>query len=1170
MLAVTLFGHLRISCDGKDVRFAVRPKVAPLLAYLLLNRNKPVSRDSVAFALWPDEPEESARANLRRHLHYLREALPSVRIPCVIADARTLHWNPAARVNVDVDDFEHFAADAASLEKAIGLYGELLQGYEDEWLIAARERLHDLYVQSLWELVRRARSRRDGTAANDYLGRILADDPWREDAVRALMAVRCESGDSTSALQICSDFEARLRREMAAALMPETVALRRAIERGNPLPSIPVVPETRTAIVSTIDLPFEGRTDELKRLRGSWQDTLGGSGALALVVGEAGIGKTRLVSEFAIQAEAMGARVFWGTTSSPETVPYQPITEILRAAVGFIELSRREGYDLDVLARVVPELQNGEFQTDPGGEPPAEKLFDVVADLFIELAQPRPALFVLEDLHAAGQATIAMLEHVARRCLGHPVLIVATLREEEPSTPDILGRLRRPQKGVKPSTIPLGPLSEMAARSIAAQSLGKGTDASRVAARAGGHPLFLAQLVYAAEAQAIGVDALPAGLRESIDARTERLSPTASFLLRAAAVAGNAFDLEIICESLGWSESQLTTAADELIARRLIRETARSRAFDYEFAHDLIASAAYDSVPELERRRRHRRIARAAEHWYASRLSDFSAFVARHFELGGERDSAVVYYLRAAQRAARAFANEEALAYSRRALGLQPSSPVDRYELLSLTEEVLGLMGERADQAAILRKLERVARSLGDVQRRLEVLRRRATLHQYLGERDAWQRSLARLYELAKGNARWEAVALTGQALSLNHSGLRTDAHKTITQATGRAAEANDGAVLAEVLLTHTDIAASLGLREEAESCLRRLKHAAASVGSTVLIMRATLSEMIVAVHFQDWPRVVASAPRALDLAATVGSKNTAASAHTALACALGSLLDLQSARDHLRAAIELYRGRNVRGRFLAYNNLARIEMLVGRVDNAQRVLDEIAEAFPETSIDQRAMANLIASELARHRGNFSNAIALADSAISVASENGNALFEAEAVLCKGRSLRASGRFAEAMAPLERCTAIHRGSGLTAQAQRAIAELTLACALAGDARTATLADEILASLQSGGAEPDLLALWPLSQALTAIGRTAEGRKILSRAHDEFQKRLKRLRSRRDRMAFSQLRENVELERAYASVAATSPGRDASAESPPVRRGRKTRSSDPTRPPAHSP
>lgn len=1167
MLDVALFGHVRLACDGKDIPFAARPKVAPLLAYLLLNCRQPISRDNLAFALWPDESEAAARANLRRHLHYLRELLPRSRTPWFFSDARTVRWNPAARVHVDVVEFERFAANPEGLESAVALYGEILQGCDEEWLLAIRERLHRSYVQSLFELARRARGRRDSSSASDYLGRILADDPWREDAVRALMAVRCESGDRSSALQLCADFEHRLQREMGSGLMAETAALRRAIEGGNRLPGIPAAPGTRSSIVATIDLPFEGRTDELDRLRDLWQCALAGSGTLALVVGEAGIGKTRLVSEFAAQAESMGARVFWGTTSSPETVPYQPVTEILRAALGFIDLSTRDAYDLEVLARVVPELQDKGLQTDPGGEPPVEKLFEVITDLFVELSRPRPALFVLEDLHAAGQATISMLEHISQRCHAAPAFFVVTLREEEPLTANILGRLRQPRAKIKPSTIPLGPLSENAARSIAAQSLAKGTDASLVAARAGGHPLFLAQLVYAAQAQGAVADALPAGLRESIDARTQRLSPEASFLLRAAAVAGNAFDLEIIGESLGWTESRLTTASDELIARRLIRETARARAFDYEFAHDLIASAAYQSLQDRERRRLHRRTARACERWYVSRLTEFAAFIARHFELGGERESAVLHYLRASKNAASAFANAEALGLARRALDMRPSSPSDVFDLLCVTEEVLARTGDRTEQRTALQRLARVARQLGDNERVREVLRRRETFYRYVAEYDAAARVLARLHRLAAGNPRWVAIALCGEAALLHNRASIGEAYETAARAVASAQAAGDSTVLVEALSLKADYAGELDRRADAEECLKLAKDAAASTSSLILSMRVLYCELVVLGRFQAWSVILESGPPLLELAARVGSRVTAANVHTVLGAAGCCLFQFDDARDHLHQAIELYRGCDLNSLFIAYFNLTTLEQEVGRLENAQSALDAIDEILGDSdNALHRAALTLSASDLALERADYATAIDLGEQAVASANAREDRFLEAAALRIVGLALRETNELPKAIDHLERSFALFQCSEASIYTKRAAAELSLAYALAGNPRALSFAEKALILCKSdsadGGSPGDW---WALARALDALGRRGEARETLRRAHGAFQTWLKRLRNPLDRAAFSHLRENAALERAYASAVAHSEELDANAGTPRVHRVRKTRTARRARP-----
>jgi DNA-binding SARP family transcriptional activator/tetratricopeptide (TPR) repeat protein len=1170
MLEVALFGHLRLSFKGKNVAFVARPKVAPLLAYLLLNRDHPVSRDSVAFALWPDEPEDAARANLRRHLHALREILPQGRVSWLIVDMRTVHWNPAARVRVDVTEFEEFAADPVRLQEALELYDELLPGYDDEWLIAERERLRRLYVQSLWELARRARGRRDGTAASDYLGRILSDDPWREDALRALMAVRCESGDRSSALQLCADFEARLKDEMGVELMPETSALRRAIEQGNPLPAIPLGPAARVTAVPFADLRFEGRDAELARLHELWEHAVAGSGAFALVLGEAGIGKTRLAAEFALQAET-GGRILWGTTSSPETVPYQGVTEILRAALGFVESLAIEPFDVAVLSRLIPELRR-EQRPIAGDEPEVAKLFDIVADVLGQMARERPVLVVLEDLHNAGPASIAMLEHIAQRCAGHPILILATSREEESRSAGALAELRRPLRGRKPIIIPLRRLSDAAVSSIVADSMESGSEANRVAALSGGHPLFLAELVHAAaDPQGLPADTLPARLHDVIRERSERLSPAASFLLRAAAVVGASFDLEVIGEVVGWSEGELAAAADELTARHVIRQTATSRSFEYEFAHDLIASAAYELLPERERRRWHRRAARAAERWYASRLTELSAFVARHFELGGEREPAAAYYFEAARAAAAAFANEEALAHARRALQLSPSSQIERFDLLCLVDDVLERIGDRTAQRETLHELDRVARRTGDPERLREALRRRESLLRYLGETSAARKVIAQLLELATESARWEAIALRDEASLLNNSGSQSEAYEIIRRAAERAAAANDPEVLVSTLTLEAYIAAAEGYQAEAATCLRLAKEAAAATGSITLPMRVAYCEMMVLTRFAAWSKVVESGPPLLGLAAKVGSTDVSAAAHAMLGGALGMLFNVEDARHHLREAIELYRSSDTPNLCIAYNDLATIELEVGRVELAERALAGIEEVLARSdSAFGRACASLIACELATQREEHASATELADAAVAAATARGDDLFVGEALRCKGTSLRANGRAPEAIPVLERSLEIFRRLSLPATVARVEAELSLACALAGDSRAASFADQSLRLESDAQAADSPLALWPLAQALQIIGRPAEAQAMLRRAHDAFQARRKRLRGRRDRLAFSEAPMNAALQRAYASACSDPSSGSANGGTLRAPRAPKTRTADRGRLPGRCP
>jgi DNA-binding SARP family transcriptional activator len=129
-MCIHLFGHLQVSVGDTLVEIRARPKTILIWAYLLLYRDQPIPRDNVAFALWPDVPEESARANLRRHLYQLRRALPAPapNVPWILSDRWTVHWNRGAGYWLDVAAFEGYGQAEDTLCEAVSLYtGDLLE-----------------------------------------------------------------------------------------------------------------------------------------------------------------------------------------------------------------------------------------------------------------------------------------------------------------------------------------------------------------------------------------------------------------------------------------------------------------------------------------------------------------------------------------------------------------------------------------------------------------------------------------------------------------------------------------------------------------------------------------------------------------------------------------------------------------------------------------------------------------------------------------------------------------------------------------------------------------------------------------------------------------------------------------------------------------------------------
>jgi DNA-binding SARP family transcriptional activator len=236
MLRVLLFGRPRLLLDEIALSGGGRPKVVPLLAYLLLHRGTALPRQTIANALWPDEPEDEARANLRRHLNYLQHLLPQAAEgrPWLLASGGTLQWNPSSDVWLDVEEFDALSALPHRRRDAMALYaGELLAGVEAEWIEADRERRRARYHETLAAYIATLRAAREFAPAIAAAQRLLADDPWREDTLRALVLSRYELGDRAGAIAECERFAQKLRHELGANPMAETIAVYAVIMRDH-------------------------------------------------------------------------------------------------------------------------------------------------------------------------------------------------------------------------------------------------------------------------------------------------------------------------------------------------------------------------------------------------------------------------------------------------------------------------------------------------------------------------------------------------------------------------------------------------------------------------------------------------------------------------------------------------------------------------------------------------------------------------------------------------------------------------------------------------------------------------------------------------------------------------------------------------------------------------
>ncbi|HWT05595.1 MAG TPA: AAA family ATPase, partial [Xanthomonadales bacterium] len=676
-LRIALLGRFATSIGGAPWTFTAPPKTLPLLAYLLLHAGEVIRRDRLSFLFWPDSDEADAKANLRRHLHYLQRGLPRRPEPWILTDARTVAWNPATPFSFDVAEFVAASSSDETREAAVALYGgDLLEEiFADDWLIPERERLRNMQFANLGALVPRFRIARNHARALQYAELMLAMDPWREDALRHVMSLRDELGNRAGALAEFDRFTAVLSEQLGVEPMPETIALYETIrDQSGVFTDLGQDPEPDArAAARRTEFSFVGRDDELQALRSAWVRATRGSGSALLIGGEAGIGKSRLAAALSEIASAEGARILWGHTGSVEASPYRAMLDALRSGLRLLEAAQLDDVWLSSVASLLPQLRTRRPDLPPlakiAPEHEQTRVFETFGRAFEAIARSRPLLLILEDLHWAGSTSIALFEHLVRRIGDTPILILGTFREEELSGSHPLREFRRRVSRERMiATIPLGPLALPELQQLVAHVPGIAqADASALAARlfteSGGNPFYIGELLRIREDTAETGDTPRAGtIAATIAARLEHLSAPARSIARFASTIGSGFDLELLVAASGWTEADVLAGLHELIDRHIVRDAGFS-AEDYAFSHHLMQSAIYAGVPPDEARRRHRRIAIVMEELQSDRIADIAAQLALHFDRGAVPDRASEFYLSAATRALALFANDEAARY---------------------------------------------------------------------------------------------------------------------------------------------------------------------------------------------------------------------------------------------------------------------------------------------------------------------------------------------------------------------------------------------------------------------------------------------------------------------------------------------------------------------------
>jgi eukaryotic-like serine/threonine-protein kinase len=744
-----VLGPLEVLAEGQG-RDLGGQKQRSLLAVLLLEANRVVSSDRLIEALWEEEPPETAQKALQVYVSQLRKLLGRERL-------ETRPSGYLLRVEegeLDLDRFEHLRGQGR-LAEALSLWrGPPLSDFRYQRFAQSEiARLEEVRLACLEDRIEvDLAAGRHGELVGE-LEALVREHPLRQRLRGQLMLALYRSGRDAEALEAYKEGRRLLVEDLGIEPRRELRELQQAILNQDPALDLAA---GKTAVPDSSRGAFVGRDRELGELLAGLDAALAGHGRLFLLVGEPGIGKSRLADELINQARARGARVLIGRCWEAGGAPaYWPWVQSLRACIRETEpeaLRALLGTGAPELAQLLPELREL-FPELP--EPPALesegarfRMFETVSSYLASAAQPRPLVLVLDDLQAADAPSLLLLQFLTRRLDSTRMLVLGAYRDVDPLPGQALTAMLA-EVIREPATrrISLRGLSETDVREyveLAASEMASQELVASLHEETEGNPFFLGEIVRLlaleagrSESTAEVQLAIPQSIRDVIARRLSHLSEECNRLLILASVLGREFALVALARLAGVPENELLETLDEAMAARVVSDLPGAHG-RLRFAHVLIRDTLYDGLTTARRVRLHRLAIEALEALYGEEPGAHLAELAYHSFAGSDLEKALLHARRAGHRALALLAYEEAARLYRLALDALelsvPENDMTRCELvLSLGEaEVRAGNGPAAKKAFL---------DAADIARRLGLAHELARAVAGYGGRIPWARA---------------------------------------------------------------------------------------------------------------------------------------------------------------------------------------------------------------------------------------------------------------------------------------------------------------------------------------------------------------------------------------------------------------------------------------------
>ena len=756
-LEISLFGGFEFRREGSRLAPIGLRAGRSLLAYLAINRDRDHTRDLLSGTFWPEMDEQRARRRLSQALWQIHSIVSEEdEAPIIITQGDRVRFDPAASYWLDVEAFDDTLDQAARsqpssrsdesklLAAAVELYrGDLMAGFYDDWFWPDQVRLRERLLTALNRLTDLSQSVGDYEDALIHARRLAQLDPMREEAHRRVMRLAVlldRHNDAIRQYEICVDI---LRDDLGADPSPTTVALYRQIQDDRQAHGgrSAIATEGSPLFDPAHAIPMVGRDSERATLVRRLDEVLDGQGGIALIEGEAGVGKTRLLAEVADDAQWRGMDVLRGTNSPTTPRPYAALTEALQQGLGTLR-ARQVADNLDPIWRdqlsgLLPALGGQSAGPSPSGMSRGDeqaRMREAFAVAVQATAKAAPTLLLIEDLHWADEDTLAALRMLAPRLQGYRILIAVTYRHTEArEVRDVWETLRAVDRSAATERISLAPCTPAQTEELIRRSLDRaevsGEFSEWIHRETGGVPLLVLETLRARTEQGQVGDMLHH--EDPEPANRLPLTPTVHSLilgrLEGLTNASRAALDIVAVDDAGLMLSEIVSAADDgvdvlagiddLSRRQLVVE----RNSGFSVGHELMRRVVYDAIPQSHLLNLHRVVATAIEQHRPDQIE----VLAHHFGMARMPHRAAHYFEAAGARAMAVHAYDTAarhLTLATEALE-EIDAPSSRlYQTAAMLEETLDTLADRDQQE---RALEIMARH-ADAHHRSEVHRRRA------------------------------------------------------------------------------------------------------------------------------------------------------------------------------------------------------------------------------------------------------------------------------------------------------------------------------------------------------------------------------------------------------------------------------------------------------------